>query len=68
MKRLLDLFFSLCLIPVLVFPVLVIAVLVKVTSRGPVLYWSDRIGVNNKIFKMPKFRTMILDTPLLQPN
>jgi O-antigen biosynthesis protein WbqP len=63
MKRLLDLFFSLCLVPVLVFPVLIIAALVKVTSKGPALYWSDRIGVNNKIFKMPKFRTMSLDTP-----
>ena len=63
MKRVSDLFFSLCLIPVLVFPVLIIAALVKVTSKGPVLYWSDRIGVNNKIFKMPKFRTMSLDTP-----
>ena len=63
MKRVSDLFFSLCLIPVLVFPVLIITALVKVTSRGPVLYWSDRIGVNNRIFKMPKFRTMSLDTP-----
>jgi O-antigen biosynthesis protein WbqP len=63
MKRSLDLFFSLCLIPILVLPVLVIAALVKVTSIGPVLYWSDRIGLNNKIFKMPKFRTMSLDTP-----
>jgi O-antigen biosynthesis protein WbqP len=63
MKRLLDVFFSLCLIPILVFPILVIAALVKVTSKGPVLYWSARIGVNTKIFKMPKFRTMSLDTP-----
>jgi O-antigen biosynthesis protein WbqP len=63
MKRRLDLLISFCLVPVLVFPVLVIAALIKVTSTGPVLYWSDRIGVNNKIFKMPKFRTMSLDTP-----
>jgi O-antigen biosynthesis protein WbqP len=63
MKRVLDVSVSLCLIPVLVFPVIIIAALVKVTSKGPVLYWSDRIGVNNKIFKMPKFRTMSLDTP-----
>ena len=63
MKRILDLFFSLCLIPVLVFPVLAIAALIKVTSKGPVLYWSDRIGVNNTIFKMPKFRTMRINTP-----
>ncbi len=63
MKRALDVFFSLCLMPVLVIPAAVIAVLVKVTSKGPVLYWSERIGVNNTVFKMPKFRTMNLDTP-----
>jgi O-antigen biosynthesis protein WbqP len=63
MKRSLDVFFSLSLVPVLVFPVLIITVLIKGTSKGPVLHWSDRIGVNNIIFKMPKFRTMSLDTP-----
>ena len=44
-------------------PILVIAVLVRLTSKGPVLYWSDRLGRNNRIFRMPKFRTMRLDTP-----
>jgi O-antigen biosynthesis protein WbqP len=63
MKRAFDLFLLLCAVPVFLFPVLVIAVLVKVTSKGPVLYWSDRVGVDNKIFKMPKFRTMRVDTP-----
>ncbi|MCG2739389.1 MAG: sugar transferase, partial [Syntrophaceae bacterium] len=43
--------------------ILVIAVLVRLTSRGPALYWSDRVGIGNKIFKMPKFRTMRIDTP-----
>ncbi len=42
---------------------LVVTLLVKLTSRGPVLYWSDRVGINNSIFKMPKFRTMHVDTP-----
>jgi O-antigen biosynthesis protein WbqP len=42
---------------------LIIAVLVRLTSRRPVLYWSDRVGVGNEIFKMPKFRTMRIDTP-----
>lgn len=42
---------------------LIIAVMVKVTSKGSILYWSDRIGINNEIFKMPKFRTMRRDTP-----
>jgi O-antigen biosynthesis protein WbqP len=63
MKRIFDLFTSLCLGPVLLLPVLVIAVLVRLTSKGPALYWSDRVGVDNKIFKMPKFRAMRIDTP-----
>ena len=63
MKRIFDLFASLCLVPVLLVPILVIAFLVRLTSRGPALYWSNRVGVYNKIFKMPKFRTMRIDTP-----
>jgi O-antigen biosynthesis protein WbqP len=63
MKRLFDIFISLGLIPVLMLPVVVIAALIKITSKGPVLYWSDRMGLNNKIFRMPKFRTMHVDTP-----
>jgi O-antigen biosynthesis protein WbqP len=63
MKRIFDLIISLCLVPVLLFPILVIALLVRLTSRGPALYWSDRVGVGNEIFQMPKFRTMRIDTP-----
>jgi len=48
---------------VLGIPMVIIAVLVKLTSRGPVMYWSDRVGKHNIIFRMPKFRTMKLDTP-----
>jgi O-antigen biosynthesis protein WbqP len=48
---------------VLFLPILVIGVLVKLTSRGPALYWSDRVGRGNSIFKMPKFRTMRVGTP-----
>jgi O-antigen biosynthesis protein WbqP len=44
-------------------PMLLMALLVKLTSPGPVLYWSDRVGVGNGIFKMPKFRTMRIETP-----
>jgi O-antigen biosynthesis protein WbqP len=44
---------------------LIIVLAVKMTSRGPVLYWSDRVGINNAIFKMPKFRTMRIDTPAM---
>jgi O-antigen biosynthesis protein WbqP len=43
--------------------VLVITLLVKLTSKGQTLYWSDRVGVGNEIFQMPKFRTMRIDTP-----
>jgi O-antigen biosynthesis protein WbqP len=63
MKRLSDILVSLFLLVVLSFPMLVIALFVKLTSRGSVLYWSDRVGVNNSIFKMPKFRTMRVGAP-----
>jgi len=63
MKKIFDLLLSLFLVVVLSLPMCLIAVFVKLTSRGPVLYWSDRVGQENKIFKMPKFRTMRMDTP-----
>ena len=63
MKRIFDITLSFCLGVVLLVPILVIAVLIRLTSRGPALYWSDRVGVGNGIFKMPKFRTMRIDTP-----
>lgn len=63
MKRVFDLFFSICLIIFLLVPILIITVLIRLTSNGPALYWSDRVGVGNRIFKMPKFRTMRTDTP-----
>lgn len=44
-------------------PVAVVALLVRLTSAGPVVYWSDRVGKKNRIFRMPKFRTMLVDTP-----
>lgn len=63
MKRLFDLILSFCLVLVLLVPILVIAGLIRLTSKGPAFYWSDRVGVDNIIFKMPKFRTMRIDTP-----
>lgn len=63
MKRFFDLCLSLLALLCLLLPILVVAFMVRVTSVGPVIYWSDRIGRNNKIFKMPKFRTMRVDTP-----
>lgn len=62
-KRFFDLTMSLVGILLLSVPMVIIAVLVKLTSKGPVLYWSDRVGRHNTIFKMPKFRTMRIDTP-----
>ncbi len=62
-KRSFDFLIGLLLITALCIPMAVIALLIKTTSRGPVLYWSDRVGVNNTIFKMPKFRTMKIETP-----
>lgn len=63
MKRIFDFTISLFLLVVFGSPMLIIALLVKATSRGPVLYWSDRVGKDNTIFKMPKFRTMKINTP-----
>lgn len=63
MKRIFDFLFAMLLLILFAVPISVIALLVRVTSRGPALYWSDRIGKNNIIFKMPKFRTMRMDTP-----
>ena len=65
MKRLFDLILAILIILLLLIPFLLIAILVIVTSKGPVLYWSDRIGKNNKTFKMPKFRSMLINTPTL---
>ncbi len=63
MKRLADFLISLAVLPLLIIPMLVIALLVKLTSKGPVFYWSERVGRDNQLFKMPKFRTMRVDTP-----
>ena len=63
MKRLFDLALALCAAGVLLVPVLLVALAVKLTSRGPALYWSDRVGRRNHIFRMPKFRSMRVDTP-----
>ena len=65
MKRLFDLLLALGALGLLAFPLLVLALLVRLTSPGPVLYWSDRVGRRNRLFKMPKFRSMRLGTPAL---
>jgi O-antigen biosynthesis protein WbqP len=63
MKRFFDIFLSLLLIPLLLIPMLFVAVLVHLTSSGPVIYWSDRVGRDNIIFQMPKFRSMSINAP-----
>lgn len=64
-KRLFDLILGLLAAAVLLVIIAVVAVLVRLTSPGPVLYWSDRVGRHNKIFRMPKFRSMRVGTPAL---
>lgn len=63
MKRLFDLAVATILLLVLALPMLLVALAVRLTSKGPALYWSDRVGKDNVIFQMPKFRTMRVDTP-----
>jgi len=62
-KRFFDIGLSFFLLVVLFIPLIFIAVMIKLTSKGTVIYWSDRVGINNKVFKMPKFRSMRIDTP-----
>ena len=62
-KRFFDFLLSLVLLVCFSAPMLVVAMLIKLSSKGPVLYWSDRVGRNNALFKMPKFRSMRIETP-----
>lgn len=63
MKRFFDLCLAVSAVLILALPVVIVALLVRLTSPGPVLYWSDRVGRHNRIFKMPKFRSMRVGTP-----
>ena len=67
-KRALDITLSLAALLVLSIPILLVAIAVKLTSPGPALYWSDRVGRGNRIFRMPKFRSMRIDTPTVAPH
>jgi O-antigen biosynthesis protein WbqP len=64
-KRLFDVLLAVVAVAILGIPMLVIAAAVRLTSRGPALYWSKRIGRHNQVFRMPKFRTMRIGTPPL---
>ena len=63
MKRLFDFILALLLLLLLMVPMSIITIVIKLTSRGTAIHWSDRVGKNNVIFKMPKFRSMKIDTP-----
>lgn len=63
MKRLVDVVLAMLAAIVLIWPIVLVAIAVRLTSKGPALYWSDRVGRDNRIFKMPKFRSMRIDTP-----
>ncbi len=65
MKRVFDLLMSLIAAVIFFIPLCLLAIVVKATSKGPVLYWSDRVGRDNRIFSMPKLRTMRVDTPVV---
>ena len=63
MKYIFDLLLGIAIFVLLVVPMLLIAIAVRLTSKGSALYWSDRVGKSNNIFNMPKFRSMLIDTP-----
>ena len=63
MKRMFDLALALMATVALLLPIAVVALAVRLTSPGPALYWSDRVGRHNRIFRMPKFRSMHTETP-----
>jgi O-antigen biosynthesis protein WbqP len=65
MKRFFDLVVVIIAALIFAIPMLVVAMAVGLTSQGPILYWSKRVGKNNRLFNMPKFRTMRVDTPVL---
>lgn len=63
MKRIFDFILAVFILIIVFIPILIIALAVRLASPGPVLYWSERVGLNNHLFKMPKFRSMKVDTP-----
>ncbi|WP_303322493.1 sugar transferase, partial [Cloacibacillus evryensis] len=68
LKRLIDIALSATGLAILALPMLIIAVIVKMDSKGPVLFWQKRIGLHKKTFMMPKFRTMYAETPANMPT
>jgi O-antigen biosynthesis protein WbqP len=64
-KRFLDVFLALFLLIALLILIVLTVIFVRLTSKGPVFYWSDRVGKENRVFKMPKFRSMLTGTPVV---
>ena len=64
-KRIFDLVIAITIGLLLIVPMILVAIYIKMSSRGPILYWSDRVGRENRIFSMPKFRSMQIGTPAL---
>ena len=65
MKRLFDFLLAILLMVIFSIPLLVLCLMVRLTSKGPAIYWSDRVGCNNQIFRMAKLRTMKIDAPVV---
>lgn len=65
MKRIFDVSLAVLLLILLALPILIIGIIIRLTSKGPIIYWSDRVGRGSKVFKMPKFRSMRIDTPAI---
>lgn len=67
-KRMLDMILSFCALVVLAIPMAVVAVMIKLDSKGPVLFWQKRVGIHKETFMMPKFRSMYTETPAEMPT
>lgn len=64
-KRIFDVLLAILITPFLLLPLILVAILVRLTSSGPIFYWSSRVGKNGDLFLMPKFRTMLVATPVV---
>ena len=67
-KRAIDILLSLCALIILALPMLIFAVIIKIDSKGPVIFWQKRVGAHKEIFMMPKFRSMYTETPAEMPT
>lgn len=67
-KRVLDMILSFCALVILAIPMAVVAVMIKLDSKGPVLFWQKRVGIHKETFMMPKFRSMYTETPAEMPT